>query len=519
MEPSFISMAATLSSLLLLYCALTVVHVVWWRPRMIEKQLKKQGIKGRPYKVLRGDLSDIVKIMKEALSKPMELHHHISPRALPFVHSTVEQFGKLSIIWYGKNPRIIIQDVELIKEVLANKNGNFLKPLLNPLQRLLAEGVSLVEGDKWVQHRNILNPAFHLAKLKGMVPAFCTSCSEMISKWEMLFGPEGSCELDVWIELKALTADVISRTAFGSNYREGQKVFEFQQEQIQLMMEASWIPYIPGFRFLPTKKNRRRYYLDNEIKAIIRSLIHKKEKSMEVGESGGEDLLSLLLQSNHNVHENAANGLKLEGLTIDEVIEECKLFYFAGHDTTSSLLTWTLILLSMYPAWQTRAREEVHRICGKNMPDYESIGQFKIVTMILHEVLRLYPPVTGQYRHVYHETKLGELSLPAGVDLFVPSLLVYHDPEIWGEDCKEFNPQRFSEGVLKATKNQFVYFPFGFGQRTCIGQNFAMIEAKIALAMMLQHFSFDLSPSYAHCPYSLITLQPQHGAQLIVHRL
>ncbi|KAF8675965.1 hypothetical protein HU200_047465 [Digitaria exilis] len=412
---------------LLLWQAAQLLNKLWWQPRRLERALRAQGLRG-----------------------------------------AVREHGKMCFTWFGPVPRLTITDPDLARDVMSNKFGHFEKPKFPALSKLFAEGVANYEGEKWVKHRRILNPAFHLEKLKLMLPAFSACCEELVSRWAQSLGPDGSCELDVDPELQTLTGDVISRTAFGSSYLEGRKIFQLQAEQAERLIK-------------------------NEIETILRGIIGKRMQAMKEGEPTKDDLLGLLLES--NMRDTDENGQSSLGMTIEDVMEECKLFYFAGMETTS---------------WQDRAREEVLGLFGKNKPGYDGLSRLKIVTMILYEVLRLYPPAIAFSRKTYKEMDIGDAKCPAGVMLELPVLFIHHDPDIWGSDVHEFKPERFAEGIAKASNDRLAFFPFGWGPRIC---------AKMALCAILQRFSFELSPSYTHAPYTVITLHPQHGAPIRLKKL
>nr|AMZ03388.1 cytochrome P450 CYP72A293 [Plectranthus barbatus] len=501
----------------LLQQAWKMLKWAWFEPRKKEKRLREQGFSGNSYRFMMGDFKEMAAMAKEAKSKPMAFSHDIAPRVMPFIHQSVQEHGENCMIWFGPSPAILISDPEMMKEILS-KNYVFLKPK-SPLTKLLAQGLAVYEADKWAKHRRLLNSAFHLEKLKLMLPSFYLSCVEMVSKWEKIIIPHGgSCEVDVWPHLQAMSSDVISRTAFGSSYEEGRKIFELQKEQGGLVVKALLTDHIPGWRYLPTKINTRMKEVAKEVDSCILGIIRKRMRMIEAGETDSNvDLLGILLESNLNeIKQNGKNEL---GMSFRELIDECKLFYIAGQETTSALLVWTMILLSKHPDWQTRARDEVLHVLGNDKPDFHNLNRLHIVSMIFHEVMRLYPAAIMLSRAVSKESRIGDVTLPAGVQVLLPTLLVQHDCKAWGEDAKEFKPERFSEGVSKAMRGQLMYFPFGGGPRICIGQNFAMLEAKMALALILKHYSFQLSPSYAHAPHMLLSLHPQHGAPLILHAL
>ena len=142
------------------------------------------------------------------------------------------------------------------------------------------------------------------------------------------------------------------------------------------------------------------------------------------------------------------------------------------------------------------------------------------MSMIINEALRLYPPVVQLVRRTGRQVRLGKLIVPANVQLVIPTVAFHYDPEIWGQDAQLFKPERFSEGLAKATKDNMVAFlPFGMGPRICVGFNFATAETKIVLSMILQRYSFTLSPGYVHSPLHFLTVRPQHGLQVMLHSL
>jgi cytochrome P450 len=140
------------------------------------------------------------------------------------------------------------------------------------------------------------------------------------------------------------------------------------------------------------------------------------------------------------------------------------------------------------------------------------------VSMVIQEVLRLYPPAAFVSREAYEDVQIGNLNVPKGVCLWTLIPTLHRDPEIWGPDSNEFKPERFSEGVSKAIKFPQAYVPFGIGSRLCVGKNFAMVELKVVLALIVSKFSFSLSPSYKHSPAYNMIVEPEHGVYILIQK-
>ncbi|KAG5542276.1 hypothetical protein RHGRI_021966 [Rhododendron griersonianum] len=451
-----------IASLLLTSLLIKLTHSLIWVPLQIQHHFRSQGITGPGYRPFLGNSAEIRRRMiGEAESRPISAFtHDVVSRSIPHYYNWSTAYGKTFLYWFGPRPRLAVSDPDMIKEVLLNTGGSFEKIPFNPLSGLLwGRGLVGLAGEKWAVHRRIAALAFNMERVKGWVPEMVASTMKMLQKWEEERGGRDEFELEVNKELHDLSADIISRTAFGSSFEEGKRIFELIDRQTSLVLQALRSVYIPGFR----------------------------------NQDGVE-----------------------ERLGVEEVIDECKTFYFAGRDTTANLLTWALLLLALHQEWQTKAREEVFSICREcEVPTAENINEFKIVSMILNETLRLYPTAVALMRQTSKRVKLGTLDVPANTQLYLAMMAVHHDTELWGADANEFNPMRFTE----ARKHFAAFFPFGLGAKICVGQNLAVVEAKIVLAMIIRRYYLSVSPSYVHAPTQYVTLQPQHGAHIILRRV
>ncbi|KAL5854172.1 hypothetical protein ACOSQ4_003974 [Xanthoceras sorbifolium] len=432
--------------LVLVVRLISFIYRMWWRPIRIQSQMRSQGIKGPSYKFIRGNNKEIMDMREQVMMS-------------------------------------IVTEPGLIKDILNNKEKSYPKREAKFYEKkLLGEGLLTV---------HVASHTFHAESLKRKIPAMITTVEGMLERWRSHEGKD----IEVVHEFMVLTSEMISRTAFGSNYLEGKNTIDMIQKMGSICSQNEFKVRIPGL-----SDDIESDKLKKDIRDLIIKMIKKREENVKTGEveSYGNDYLGGLMKAYHNTDET-------QKISLQDLIDECKTFYFSGYESTTSLLCWATLLLATHLDWQDKARNEVIDLFGQQSPSPDNISKLKIMSMIINESLTLYALVYSIVRETKKEVRIGKAKLPANMQFYIPIHALHHDPQLWGEDTHLFKPERFAEGVAKATNNNIASFlAFSLGPRSCVGYNFATTEVKVTLSMILQRYRITLSPAYAHASVQLL---------------
>ncbi|XP_073017370.1 cytochrome P450 714A1-like [Primulina eburnea] len=519
---SLVPVAITKHGLHILVVILSVasscfVKIAWFDPWRIRRKLELQGIKGPKPRFLYGNVREMQRIQVNSDAKKGEtdgefVAHDYTSTLFPYFEQWRKEYGPIYTYSTVNKQHLYVTHPEMVKEMNNHSLSSHLgKPsyITKRLAPMLGNGILRSNGHLWARQRKIVAPQFFMHRVKGMVGLMVESVESLIGKWEGYIESQGGnmAEIQVEEDLRCVSADVISKACFGSSFLNGKRVFTKLRTLQKLMSSQNFLFGSHTFGIFSTGQQKKIEQLEKEIESLIWDAV--KERDGECF-SGNKDLMQLILEgamNNVNDDDHVSNYKKF-------IVDNCKNIYFAGHESTAVAASWCLMLLALHPQWQARIRAEVDEVCRANggSLDADSLHKLKTTTMVIHEVLRLYPPAAFVSREALQETKIAHIVVPKGVCLWTLIPTLHRDPDIWGADANEFNPQRFTNGISNA------YIPFGLGPRLCLGKSFALVQLKIIVFLIVSKFTFSLSPKYRHSPAFRMIVEPGQDVHLCIRK-
>ncbi|KAL3524089.1 hypothetical protein ACH5RR_016923 [Cinchona calisaya] len=540
----------------LISLAFYFLNVLWLKPQRLIWKLQRQGIKGPRSSFLYGNVQEMQKIQAKAMKTANFgefVAHDYTSTLFPYFEQWRKEYGNIFLSLFfnsgafiaqyglddiatpngvgiaeylyvtgplytystGNKQHLYVNHPELVKEMNLSVSLDLGKPsyVTKRLAPMLGNGILRSNGNIWAQQRKIVAPEFFIDKVKGMVGLMLQSAEPLITKWDASIEAQGGIIAEIGVEedLRGVSADVISRTCFGSSYFKGKKIFSKLRTLQKVIANQSVLFGIPTLGFFPSKHQKEIQSLEKEIESLIWETIAQRGQECSQEESSAEkDLLQLILEGAINdVGKNSSKKF---------IVDNCKNIYFAGHESTAVAISWCLMLLALHPEWQDRIRDEIAQVCPDGLLDADSLPKMKMITMVIHEVMRLYPPAAFVSREALEDTQIGHILVPKGVCIWTLIPTLHRDHEIWGPDANEFKPERFANGISGACKLPQVYIPFGLGPRLCLGRNFALVQLKVVLALIIFNFTFSLSPKYRHSPAYHMIVEPGQGVQILIQR-
>ncbi|CAG8745346.1 25215_t:CDS:10, partial [Dentiscutata erythropus] len=378
-------------------------------------------------------------------------------------------------IFFG-NWLIIITDIEHAKPFLS-ESGELPEKHLTKI--FFGKGVSFSNGDRWVRQRKIATPAFNRALRSEMVGECTNEFINLLNKWT-------DTPIDVFSLMQRITVQILGKLAFAydmkalDNLEEQPRFLKIYTKIIRHVTNTLLVAF-PFLNSLPLKRNAEIISLIREFDDFIFEMIEQRRLQMSRSKNNDEntDLLAGILEAANQEEYN---------YTAKELRDDIVVYFVAGHDTSSVSLSDV----------QKKAREEAINVLGNTseLPTSENLKELKYITAIIMESLRLYPPALQiLFRSPTKPLNLSRnITLPKGVRITVSLWQVHRNPAIWN-NVDEFIPERFINPEKEIKSN---WVPFSSGPRSCIGQNFSMMEQKVIIAMTLLNFEVSLPPDARH---------------------
>ncbi|RLQ94220.1 bifunctional cytochrome P450/NADPH--P450 reductase [Falsibacillus albus] len=385
----------------------------------------------------------------------------------------------------------------LVKE--ACDESKFDKNVSQPLKNVRAftgDGLftSWTHEENWHKAHNILLPSFSQQAMKGYHSMMVDIAVQLIQKWERL-NPDDHIEVPE--DMTRLTLDTIGLCGF--NYRFNSFYQEnphpFIQSMVRALEEAMKQLQRLGIQDKLMVNKKRQFEKDKKymFELVDKIISERKESGFQKN-----DLLTHML--------NGVDPETGEALDDENIRYQIITFLIAGHETTSGLLSFALYYLVKNPEKLKKAAEEAEAVLIDPVPGYKQVKQLKYIGMVLNEALRLWPTAPAFSLYAKDDVVLGgDYPLNRGDQLMVLIPQLHRDRTVWGDDVEDFKPERF-ENLSNIPQHAFK--PFGNGQRACIGQQFALHEAKLILGMMLKHFDFIDHLNYQLDVKETLTLKP-----------
>ncbi|KAL0546923.1 hypothetical protein IC582_016842 [Cucumis melo] len=444
------------------------------------------------------------------------------------------EHGSVYKLAFGPKAFVVVSDPIVARYILRENAFAYDKGVLaDILEPIMGKGLIPADLDTWKQRRRVIAPGFHTYYLEAMTKVF-TDCSERsILKLEKLLGEgelqeDKTIELDMEAEFSSLALDIIGLGVFNYDFGSVTKESPVIKAVYGTLFEAEhrstfYIPYwkVPLARWIVPRQ--RKFHSDLKvINDCLDGLIRNARETRE--EADVEKL-----QQRDYLNLKDASLLRflvdMRGVDVDDrqLRDDLMTMLIAGHETTAAVLTWAVFLLAQNPSKMKKAQAEIDSVLGKGKPTFELLKELKYIRFIVAETLRLFPQPPLLIRRAlkpdtlpggYNGDKNG-YAIPAGTDIFISVYNLHRSPYFW-ENPQEFEPERFqvkresegiegwdgfdpsrSPGALYPNEivSDFSFLPFGGGPRKCVGDQFALMESTIALAMLLQKFDVELRGS------------------------